>query len=94
MGDDYYNNAVYGYTSDGTLGADMLNPAQASDGNDWGSILASGIRGAAQGAIAARVSGAYQSGQLQQQAVQQQKANGQFMVLLIVGGLLYLASKG
>lgn len=91
---DYINDAIYGYTGGNTLGADMLNPGAAQSSTDWGAILANGIRGAAQGAIAAQVGGAYASGQLQQQAVAQQQKNSTFILLLIAGGVLFAMSKG
>lgn len=59
-------NAIYGTSvaAYNQLGANMVNPMQANGDTDWGAILANGIRGAAQGAIAAQVNGAYASGQL------------------------------
>jgi hypothetical protein len=90
---DYYNDAVFGYTSSGTLGADMLNPGVTSGETDWGAILANGIRGAAQGAIGSMVRGAQQSGQIAAAQVAQKKSNQLFMLILI-GGALYLATKG
>lgn len=90
---DYYNDAIYGYTSGGTLGADMMNPS-AQGSTDWGAVLSSGIIGAAQGAIRARVNGAYESGQLQQAAVIQQRNNQQLLLFVVIGAALYFATKG
>lgn len=90
---DYYNDALWGYTSSGSMGADMLNPGAAGGETDWGAILANGIRGAAQGAIGSMVRGAQVSGQLATAQIQRQQSNQLFMLLLI-GGVLYLATKG
>lgn len=73
-----------------TLGANMLNPVAASGETDWGAILMNGIRGAAQGAIASQVQGAYASGQLQSPVVNR---SASLMPLLLIGGLLYLVAK-
>lgn len=69
------------------MGADMLNSGQAQDSFDWGAVLANGIRGAAQGAMAASVQGAYDSGQLRAPLGVSQ--GGNLMPLLLIGGLLY-----
>jgi hypothetical protein len=90
---DYTNDAIYGYTGGNTLGADMLNPSAAQGFTDWGAILANGIRGAAQGAIGGMVNNAYASGQLQQQAIVQQRSNSQFMTLLIIGAVIYAVTR-
>lgn len=91
---DYFNDALYGYTaSTGTLGADMVNPSAASSSVDWGAILANGIRGAAQGAIAGQVAGAYQSGQLVAAQQQAQAANKGLITLLLIGGIAYVLMK-
>lgn len=88
------SNAIYG-NDDGirTFGATMLNPYAASDDFDIGSVLAAGIRGAAQGAMQAKVYDAYASGQLRlpssyQQPVYQSGMGG-LMPLLIIGAVLY-----
>lgn len=91
---DYTNDALFGTYGGGALGADMLNPAAAQSATDWGAILANGIRGAAQGAIAAKVGGAYASGQLVNQQAAQAKGNSQFLTLLLVGGVLYALTRG
>jgi hypothetical protein len=90
---DYTNDAIYGYTGSGTLGADMLNPYAASGPEDFGAVIANGIRGAAQGAIGGMVAGAQASGQLQQAAIVRQQSNNTLLVLLLVGGVLYAMSK-
>lgn len=63
---DLQQNAIYGnpVAAYNNLGANMVNPTKANGDTDWSAILANGIRGAAQGAIAAQVNGAYASGQL------------------------------
>ena len=73
-----------------TLGANMLNPVAASGETDWGAILMNGIRGAAQGAIASQVQGAYSSGQLQPPPVARTNS---LMPLLLIGGLLYMVAQ-
>jgi hypothetical protein len=70
-----------------TLGANMVNPAQASGETDWNAILANGIRGAAQGAIQAQVNGAYASGQLVNPAAQ---GRSNMTGLILLAGLAYL----
>lgn len=86
------------------MGADMLNAGQASDEFDWGAVLANGIRGAAQSAMAASVGGAYASGQLQQpmpgyvpgpgagQGASQGGLNS-LMPLLLIGAVLYMVTR-
>jgi hypothetical protein len=74
-----------------TLGANMLNPVAASGETDWGAILMNGIRGAAQGAIASQVQGAYSSGQLQ--PLPPVARTNSLMPLLLIGGLLYMVAK-
>lgn len=91
---DYTNDAIYGYTSSGTLGADMLNPGAAQDSSDWGAIIANGIRGAAQGALGGMVQSAQASGQLQQQVIARQQSSNTMLTLLMVGSGLYLLTKG
>lgn len=73
-----------------TLGANMLNPVAANGDTDWGAVLLNGIRGAAQGAIASQVQGAYASGQLQQPMVARSNS---IMPLLLIGGLLYMVAR-
>lgn len=73
----------------GTLGAQMVNPVSASGDTDWGAILTNGIRGAAQGAIAAQVNGAYASGQLVNSATGQRAGQGSLLTLLLIGGVIW-----
>jgi hypothetical protein len=90
---DLQNAAIYGDDYGiRTLGANMVNPTMADGSTDWGAILANGIRGAAQGAIASQVQGAYASGQLvyPQQAGAQ---GGNLMPLLVIGVVLYMVLK-
>lgn len=88
---NYQNDALFGDQKNTSLmGADMLNSGAAQNSMDWGAVLANGIRGAAQGAMAASVNGAYASGQLQGQAPGRGAANGGLMPLLLIGGVLYL----
>jgi hypothetical protein len=83
------------------MGADMLNPGAASDSVDWGAVLANGIRGAAQGAIAASVGGAYASGQLQPMPGRDMYGNplpvassgANLIPLLLIGAVLFLAMR-
>jgi hypothetical protein len=88
--DAIYGNPVQAYQ---TLGATMVNPMQANGETDWGAILANGIRGAAQGAIAAQVNGAYASGQLMQPTAYQQPRSNGLTGLLLVGAVLYMVSQ-
>lgn len=92
------NDALYGEYQAPYLGADMLN-GSAQSSTDWGAVLAGGIVGAAQGAMSQMVGGAYSSGQLQpspaavaaSQAAAQQR---QMMTLLVIGAVIYAATKG
>lgn len=83
-----YGNPVAAYQ---TLGAQMVNPERANGDTDWNAILANGIRGAAQGAIAAQVNSAYASGQLMapvsyQPTTSPTGLNG----LILLAGLAYI----
>jgi hypothetical protein len=78
----------------GGMGADMLNPGSASGSTDWGAVLMNGIRGAAQGAIASQVQGAYTSGQLVPNAAFSNHASISPMTLLLLGVVLYVVAKG
>lgn len=87
-----YGNPVAAYN---TLGANMVNPVKANGETDWGAILANGIRGAAQGAIGAQVSGAYASGQLvpYQPTYNTTSANG-LNGLILLAGLAFFVMGG
>lgn len=87
---DLQYQALYGDRANTSLmGADMLNSGAASDSMDWGAILANGIRGAAQGAMAASVQGAYDSGQLQAPPGAVRGQTGSLLPLLILGGIAW-----
>lgn len=91
---DLQQMAIYGGAPAAyqNLTASMVNPTMANGETDWSAILANGIRGAAQGAIAAKVNEAYASGQLVHPAAQR-PANSGLMGLLIVGAILYAVSQ-
>jgi hypothetical protein len=92
---DLQNEALYGDRPNTSLmGATMLNGYNAQDQFDWGAVLANGIRGAAQGAMAASVNGAYQSGQLVSPGLVTGRGQGiNLVTLLLLGGLVYVAVK-
>jgi hypothetical protein len=95
--EDFQNAALFGGGSSyQTMGANMLNPGQATSEVDWGAVLMNGIRGAAQGAIASQVQGAYASGQLAMPtpaAIQQQQRSNMTMLLLL-GAVAYFVTRG
>ncbi len=90
---DLQQNALYGnpVAAYNTIGAGMVNPVKANGDTDWNAILANGIRGAAQGAIAAQVQGAYASGQLvyHEPTYNTTSANG-LNGLILLAGLAFL----
>lgn len=73
--------------------ANMLNSG-AADGQDFGHLVANGIKNAALNAMAGMVDQAYASGQLQYPASQQPQNQGGGMNLLIVGALLFVLFSG
>lgn len=84
------NDAIYGDAPNRSMmSATMLNSGQAQDSFDWGAVLANGIRGAAQGAMAASVNGAYASGQLVAPNYQNRGQGVSLVPLLVIGGILY-----
>lgn len=84
----YQTDALYGDADNySALPADMLN-VNADGAIDWNALLAGGIRGAAQAAIATRVNGAYASGQLVAPN-QAQASNAKLMNLLLIGAVIY-----
>lgn len=91
------NDAIYGANQAPYMTATMFNPNATSD-TDWGAVLANGIVGASQAALATMVGGAYASGQLQNPVVAQQQyaaqQRSQMTTLLIVGAVIYLVAKG
>lgn len=89
-------DAIYGSPAAAyqTLGASMVNPMMANGDTDWNAILANGIRGAAQGAIAAQVQGAYASGQLVQPTAYHQASASSLNGLLLLAGLAFLVMGG
>jgi hypothetical protein len=80
-------DALFGTNYGPTMGATMMNPSAASGDTDWGAVLLNGIRGAAQGAIASQVQGAYSSGQLQ--GPMGQPRGNSMMPLLIIAAIVY-----
>lgn len=93
---DLQQNAIYGspVSAYNQLGATMANPSKANGETDWGAILANGIRGAAQGAIAAQVQGAYNSGQLIAAPTYQQTSATGLNGLILIAGLAFLVMGG
>lgn len=90
---DIQQNAIYGtdVRAYNYLGASMANPVQATGESDWGAILANGIRGAAQGAIASQVRGAYESGQLVQPTAYQPTTSASGLNgLLLIAALAWI----
>lgn len=93
---DLQQQALYGspVAAYNQLGATMANPSRANGDTDWSAILANGIRGAAQGAIAAQVNGAYASGQLIAQPGYQQTSASGLNGLILIAGLAFLVMGG
>lgn len=89
---DLQQNAIYGtdVRAYNYLGATMANPQTATGETDWGAILANGIRGAAQGAIQARVEEAYASGQLYAPAPAYEPRGPGMTGLLLLAGLAWI----
>lgn len=89
---DLQQNALYGspVAAWNTLGAGMVNPTKANGDTDWGAILANGIRGAAQGAIASQVQGAYDSGQLVHVPTYNTTSANGLNGLILLAGLAFL----
>lgn len=74
--------------------ANMLNSG-AADGQDFGHLVANGIKNAALNAMAGMVDQAYASGQLQYPANQQpQKSQTSNTSLLVIGALLFFLFSG
>jgi hypothetical protein len=94
---NYEGDAIYGGVQNTSyMGADMMNPAYAQAETDWNAVLTNGIRGATAGALSALVGEKFASGQLQYQypvARPGMQANG-LMPILVIGGLLYVLTKG
>lgn len=93
----YTENALYGPGPNlSAINAQMLNPAYAQGETDWGAVMANGIRGATQGAIAGLVAEKYASGQLVSPNNPQALALPQnnMLMWLLVGGAVYMLAKG
>ncbi|WP_377704931.1 hypothetical protein [Pseudoduganella sp. UC29_71] len=73
--------------------ANMLN-AGAADGNDFGYLLANGIKNAAANAIYNAIGGAYASGQLQVPVQYAPAAQQGGIGLLLLAGLAWFAFGG
>lgn len=85
------NDALFGGINTSLIPATMLNDQVTSE-DDFGTVLAKGIKGAAVNAINGLIGGAYSSGQLQNAgAVQVQATNNQtsLIVLAVVAYLIF-----
>lgn len=91
----YTENALFGPGGNtSAINAAMMNSSAGE--MDWGAVLANGIRGATQGAIAGLVAEKYASGQLVNPANAQSyyaPQNNMLMLLLVAGGV-YMLAKG
>lgn len=89
----YQADAIFGSQANtSAIPADLLN-VNANGETDWNSVIANGIRGAAQGAISALVGEKFQSGQLRDPATVQVTASNKMIQWLLIGGVAYLVLK-
>ncbi len=88
--DDYANSALYGDGANyAAMSADMLNGGAAADSQDWGAVLMSGIRGAAQAAVSASAGAKFQNGQLVTAASASAARANQTRTMLLIAAAVY-----
>jgi hypothetical protein len=86
---DLANYSLFGDVQNTSAIPASVMSVNADGDTDWNAVLASGIRGAAQAAIAASVGQKFADGQLVAQA-QQKAQSDQMRNLLIMGVIAYL----